>query len=60
MDWRPDYRSLYQALLLAYPAEFREEYGADMDRLVRERMAGKPRLRLWRAPIGDVFPPIRQ
>ncbi len=55
MDWRLNYRSFYRALLLAYPAEFREEYGDEMDRLVSERMTGEPPLRLWLALWADVF-----
>jgi putative ABC transport system permease protein len=55
MDWRLNYRSVYRALLLAYPAEFREEYGAEMDRLVAERMAAEPNARLWPALLGDVL-----
>lgn len=31
MDWLPKPRNVYRALLLAYPAEFREEYGSEME-----------------------------
>jgi putative ABC transport system permease protein len=55
MDWRPNSRSAYRALLFAYPAEFREEYGAEMDLLLSERAAGEPRLRIWLTLIGDVI-----
>lgn len=55
MDLRPNSRSFYRALLLAYPAEFREEYGAEMERLLTDRLAGEPASRLWLAVIGDVF-----
>ena len=58
MDWRPNSRSsrtFYRALLLAYPAEFREEYGAEMERLLSDRLAGEPAPRLWLTLLGDVF-----
>ncbi len=55
MDWRPSYRSFYRVLLRAYPAEFREEYGEEMDRLVYERMTGEPPIRLWLTLVADVF-----
>src|SRR5262245_43804958 len=55
MDWRPNSHSVSRALLFAYPAEFREEYGADMDLLLSERAAGEPRLRIWLTLIGDVL-----
>lgn len=55
MDWRPNSRSFYRALLLAYPAEFREEYGAEMERLLADRLAGEPASRLWLVVLADVF-----
>ncbi len=55
MDWRLSYRSFYRVLLRAYPAEFREEYGEEMDRLVSERMTGEPPIRLWLTLMADVF-----
>ena len=50
MDWLPSYRSFCKALLLAYPAEFREEYGAEMERLASDR-ASEPRL--WTRLLAD-------
>jgi predicted permease len=55
MDWRPNSRSLYRALLVAYPAEFREEYGAEMERLLSDQAAGEPASRLWLTIVGDVL-----
>lgn len=55
MAWLPNSRSVYRTLLFAYPAEFREEYGAEMDRMVSERIAGEPPARLWLSLVGDVF-----
>jgi putative ABC transport system permease protein len=52
MDWRPSCRSFSKALLRAYPAEFREEYGAEMERLVSDR-ASEPRL--WITLLADVI-----
>jgi putative ABC transport system permease protein len=52
MDSRPNYRSFYRALLLAYPAEFREEYGAEMEQLAAERST-EPRL--WLTLLADVL-----
>jgi putative ABC transport system permease protein len=47
MAWRPSAASLYRALLLGYPAEFRHEYGAEMERVFAERLAAEPRARVW-------------
>ncbi|HLK69876.1 MAG TPA: ABC transporter permease [Bryobacteraceae bacterium] len=44
----------YRALLLAYPAEFREEYAPEMERLVASRLATESRLLLWLELIADV------
>jgi putative ABC transport system permease protein len=55
MAWRPNSRSVYRTLLLAYPAEFRDEYGAEMDRMVGERMTGEPEAGLWLTLLGDVL-----
>ena len=55
MDWRRNSRSFYRALLLAYPAEFREEYGAEMERLLSDQLAGAPSSRLWLTLLGDVL-----
>lgn len=55
MVWHPNSRSVYRTLLLAYPAEFREEYGAEMERMVGERMTGEPEAGLWLTLLGDVL-----
>ena len=55
MVWRPNSRSFYRALLLAYPAEFRHEYGAEMDRLVADRLAAEPPGLLWLTLLADVL-----
>ncbi len=54
MVWRPSTPKLYRVLLLAYPAEFRQEYGAEMERLAAERLASEPAVRVWLAALGDV------
>jgi hypothetical protein len=46
---------LYQRLLRLYPREFREEYGAEMTCLYRDRARGEGALRLWLALLGDVL-----
>ena len=55
MAWHPNSRSVYRTFLLAYPAEFREEYGAEMDRMVGERMTGEPEAGLWLTLLADVL-----
>lgn len=47
MAWRPSAVSFYRALLLGYPAAFRQEYGGEMERLFLERMASEPSARVW-------------
>ncbi len=42
MAWRPNAASLYRALLLAYPADFREEFGTEMEPLIRDRLDSEP------------------
>jgi putative ABC transport system permease protein len=54
MDWPPNCRSVYRALLLAYPAEFREEYGAEMDLLVADQVPGESPYRLYLTLLTDV------
>jgi predicted permease len=45
---------IYRTLLLAYPAEFRHEYGPEMTRLFEDRLRSEPPLRLWLDAIADV------
>ena len=54
MDWLPNSRSLYRALLRFYPAEFRDEYGAQMDLAVLETLERDPKARLLPMLLGDV------
>jgi putative ABC transport system permease protein len=52
----PDFGSrLYGRLLRLYPREFREEYGAEMARLYRDRARDEGALRLWLALLADVL-----
>lgn len=41
-------------MLLCYPAAFRHEYGAEMERLFRDRLHSEPRFRLWLETVADV------
>ena len=54
MAWSRAAVSLYRTLLLAYPAEFRHEYGSEMVRLFEDRLQSEPSLRLWLESITDV------
>jgi predicted permease len=54
MDWRPSSRNLYRLLLRLYPAEFREEYGAQMDLAVAESTECDSQARLWPMLLSDV------
>ncbi|HYW44382.1 MAG TPA: ABC transporter permease [Bryobacteraceae bacterium] len=54
MVWHPSARRIYRALLLAYPAEFRQEYGEEMERLFAERLGAEPAAGLWLTVVADV------
>jgi putative ABC transport system permease protein len=54
MDWHPSSRKLYRSLLYLYPAEFREEYGAQMDFAAAESAETDPHACLWPMLVGDV------
>jgi len=41
-------------MLMAYPAEFRHEYAAEMERLFEERLRREPRVRVWLETIADL------
>jgi hypothetical protein len=41
-------------LLLAYPAEFRDEYAEEMERLFAERLAAEPPIGICMAALADV------
>src|SRR5260370_34328358 len=46
---------LFRALLLAYPAEFRNEYGSEMEQFFGERLRNEPSSRVWLAALGDLL-----
>jgi putative ABC transport system permease protein len=46
---------LYLSLLRLYPREFREEYGAEMARLYRDRARDESLFRLWPVLVADVL-----
>jgi putative ABC transport system permease protein len=54
MAWRPSAAKIYRALLLAYPAEFRHEYGSQMEQLFEDRLHSEPRLRVWLQTLADL------
>ena len=45
---------LFRALLLAYPAEFRHEYGGEMEQVFADRLRNEPNARVWLAALGDL------
>ncbi|SRR5579871_599308 len=55
MDSYPKGPKLYRALLYAYPAEFRHEYGSEMEDAFAGRLAAEPAARVWMAAALDVF-----
>ncbi len=54
MDWLPSAARVYRTLLFAYPAEFRHEYGGQMEEFLLERLRAEPPLRVWRQALADV------
>jgi predicted permease len=54
MGWSQGQVSLFRALLYCYPAEFRHEYGAEMEQLFADRMESEPRFRLWLETLADI------
>jgi predicted permease len=54
MVWRQSVLRIYRTLLLAYPAEFRDEYADEMERLFAERLAAEPPIGLCMAALTDV------
>jgi len=54
MGWSRTAASLYRTLLLAYPAEFRREYGGEMAQLFEDRLQNEPPLPLWFDAIADI------
>ncbi len=53
-SWLNKDAKLFRFLLYAYPAEFRHEYGAEMERLFADRLKWEPRGRLWLESLSDV------
>jgi predicted permease len=47
MDWSQSQTKLFRALLYCYPAEFRHEYGVEMEHVFASRLAHEPHWRLW-------------
>jgi predicted permease len=54
MVWRLNALRAYRLLLHAYPAEFRNEYGKEMEHLFESRFETECRLRLWSEVIADL------
>jgi putative ABC transport system permease protein len=54
MVWRQSALKIYRTLLLAYPAEFRDEYAEEMERLFAERLAAEPPIGPCMAALADV------
>src|SRR5580704_9725242 len=54
MAWRRNAVRIYRALLFAYPAEFRHEYGSQMEQLFEDRLETEPWLRVWLDSIADL------
>lgn len=54
MDWPRNQSKLFRALLYCYPAEFRHEYGAEMEQLFADRLQSEPRFRLWLETLADL------
>ncbi len=54
MDWPQSQTKLFRAMLYCYPAEFRHEYGAEMERLFANRLRSEPCSRLWLEAIADL------
>ena len=54
MDWSQNAAKLYRVLLYSYPAEFRHEYGSEMEQLFTDRLHSEPHLRLWFETVADI------
>ena len=53
MDWLQSQTRLFRAMLYCFPAEFRHEYGAEMEQVFEDRLRTEPRLRLWLDTLTD-------
>ena len=54
MDWSQTQTRIFRALLYCYPAEFRHEYGVEMEHVFASRLAHEPHWRLWLETCGDL------
>jgi predicted permease len=54
MDWLRSQTKLFRAMLYCYPAEFRHEYGTEMEQLFRDRLRSEPRLLVWLEALADL------
>jgi putative ABC transport system permease protein len=46
---------IFRALMFAYPAEFRHEYGTEMELAFAERLQNEPKTRVWFAALRDLL-----
>src|ERR1700722_2247619 len=54
MDWLRSQTKLFRAMLYCYPAEFRHEYGTEMEQLFADRLQSEPRWRVWLESVADL------
>jgi predicted permease len=54
MDWLRSQTKLFRAMLYCYPAEFRHEYGPEMEQLFADRLRSEPRSRVWLEALADL------
>ena len=54
MDWSQSQTKLFRALLYCYPAEFRHEYGVEMEHVFASRLAHESHWRLWLETFSDL------
>jgi predicted permease len=54
MDWLRSQTKLFRAMLYCYPAEFRHEYGTEMEQLFADRLQAEPRWRVWLEAVVDL------
>ncbi len=53
MDLLRSQTRLFRAMLYCYPADFRHEYGTEMEQLFADRLQSEPRLRVWVEAVAD-------
>jgi putative ABC transport system permease protein len=54
MAWHRTVLKIYRALLFLYPAEFRHEYGEEMELLFAMRLQSESPLRVWSETLADL------